>query len=221
MAANVELLQQQMSTLRSRQSVLAGSSSLVPGGGGGNNDDVAILAAISSAMLAAQQRQQPVAAAAAGSRNNHDSPGEWERFLDQYGSRGMNNLYGGGLGASGGMSNSELQQQLGQMNGAGPLPFDWLSRTMAYNQARADVGVGGAGSGGLAASMNDALQQAKAQFFMEADQRSAFASGSSSNAAAARQLRAGGGAGGGGGDDDNSDDNDNYGDERRAARRES
>ena len=50
---------------------------------------------------------------------------------------------------------------------------------MAYNQAGADVGVGGAGSGGLAASMNDALQQAKAQFFMEADQRSAFASGSS------------------------------------------
>ena len=84
---------------------------------------------------------------------------------------------------------------------------------MAYNQAGADVGVGGAGSGGLAASMNDALQQAKAQFFMEADQRSAFASGSSSNAAAAaRQLWAGGGAGGGGGDDDNSDDNDNYGD---------
>ena len=40
----------------------------------------------------------------------------------------MNNLYGGGLGggaggsASGGMSNSALQQQLGQMNGAGPLP---------------------------------------------------------------------------------------------------
>ena len=97
MAANVELLQQQMSTLRSRQSVLAGSSSLVPGGGGGNNDDVAILAAISSAMQAAQQRRQPVAVAAAGSRNNHDSPGEWERFLDQYGSRGMNNLYGGGL----------------------------------------------------------------------------------------------------------------------------
>jgi hypothetical protein len=57
-------------------------------------------------------------------------------------------------------------------------------------------------AGGLAASMNDALQQA--------EERSAFANGSSSNAASTgRQLLAGGGAGGGGGDDDNSDDNHN------------
>ena len=148
----------------------SGGSSLVPGGGT-NNDNVAIRASISSAMHAAQRCQQPVAAAAAGSRNNHDSPGEWERFLDQYGSRGLNNLYGrGSLGGGGGG------------NGAGPLPFDWLSRTMAYNQARdADVGVGCAGGSGLAASMNDALQQAEARFFMEADQRSAFASGSGNN----------------------------------------
>ena len=216
MAANVELLQQQLSTLRSRQSVLVAAaaagrgggassssscgSSLVPGGGT-NNDNVAIRASISSAMHAAQRCQQPVAAAAAGSRNNHDSPGEWERFLDQYGSRGLNNLYGrGSLGGGGGG------------NGAGPLPFDWFSRTMAYNQARdADVGVGcagGSGGSGLAASMNDALQQAEARFFMEADQRSAFASGSGNNNAAAA-----GGAGGGGGDDDNSDDDDNNDDE--------
>ena len=38
----------------------------------------------------------------------------------------------GGGGGNGGSSAVALQQQLGHMNyGAGPLPFDWLSRTMA------------------------------------------------------------------------------------------
>jgi hypothetical protein len=56
--------------------------------------------------------------------------------------------------------------------------------------------------GGLAASMNDALQQAEEHLL--------FANGSSSNVPSTeRQLQAGGGAGGGGGDDDNSDDNHN------------
>jgi hypothetical protein len=57
--------------------------------------------------------------------------------------------------------------------------------------------------GGLAASMNDALQQAEEHLL--------FANGSSSSnvPSTERQLQAGGGAGGGGGDDDNSDDNHN------------
>jgi hypothetical protein len=57
--------------------------------------------------------------------------------------------------------------------------------------------------GGLAASMNDALQLA--------EEHLSFANGSSSSnvPSTERQLQAGGGAGGGGGDDDNSDDNHN------------
>lgn len=86
---------------------------------------------------------------------------------------------------------------LGQLNyGAEQLPFDWLSRTMAYNQARAAAAAGG----GLAPPMNDAVQQAEARAIMAA------LAGGGGGMHAHAQAAVGGAGGGNGGDGDNSDD---------------
>ncbi|KAL3823309.1 hypothetical protein ACHAXA_010444 [Cyclostephanos tholiformis] len=97
---------------------------------------------------------------------------------------------GGGGGGGGAM---------GQLNyGAGQLPFDWLSR-MAYNQARAAAAVGG----GLAPSMNDAVQQAEASAIM-----AVLARGDNGAMRVHAQAAVGGVEGGNGGDGNDSDSGD-------------